>query len=77
MLLSVGGNCTTSELAERAGVSVSSASEHASVLRRAGLIHSSRQRNAVRHALTPIGLALLEGPAPGSPAAASLEGAVA
>lgn len=64
VLGSVGGNCTTSELAERAGVSVSSASEHAAVLRRAGLIQSNRERNAVRHMLTPVGLALLEqGPA--------------
>lgn len=60
VLLSVGGDCTTSELALRSGVSVSSASEHAAVLRDAGLITSSRDRNAVRHALTPVGLALLE-----------------
>jgi len=61
VLQSVGGNCTTSELARRAGVSVSSASEHATVLRGAGLIFSSRERNAVRHALTPVGLTLLDG----------------
>lgn len=61
VLLSVGGNCSTTELARRAGVSVSSASEHAAVLRGAGLITSSRERNVVRHMLTPIGLALLDG----------------
>lgn len=61
VLQSVGGDCTTSELARRAGVSVSSASEHAAVLRGAGLITSSRVRNEVRHTLTPVGLALLEG----------------
>nr|WP_070015180.1 helix-turn-helix domain-containing protein [Streptomyces nanshensis] len=61
VLQSVGGDCTTSELARRAGVSVSSASEHAAVLRGAGLITSCRVRNAVRHALTPVGLALLDG----------------
>ncbi|WP_314178401.1 ArsR/SmtB family transcription factor [Streptomyces winkii] len=61
VLQSVGGNCTTTELARRAGVSVSSASEHAAVLRGAGLIASSRERNAVRHMLTPVGLALLDG----------------
>ncbi|NGO72456.1 ArsR/SmtB family transcription factor [Streptomyces boncukensis] len=61
VLQALGSNCTTSELARRAGVSVSSASEHAAVLRRAGLISSSRERNAVHHALTPMGLALLEG----------------
>ncbi|WP_070010269.1 ArsR/SmtB family transcription factor [Streptomyces abyssalis] len=60
VLQSVGGNCTTTELARRAGVSVSSASEHAAVLRGAGLIASSRERNAVRHMLTPVGLALLD-----------------
>ncbi|MFG3258355.1 helix-turn-helix domain-containing protein [Streptomyces sp. NPDC048172] len=61
VLQSLDGDCTTSELAQRAGVSLSSASEHASVLRGAGLVSSSRQRNSVRHALTPIGLALLDG----------------
>jgi DNA-binding transcriptional ArsR family regulator len=61
VLQSVGGDCTTTELARRAGVSVSSASEHAAVLRGAGLLVSSRERNAVRHTLTPVGLALLEG----------------
>lgn len=61
VLQSLGGDCTTSELARRAGVSVSSASEHAAVLRRAGLISSSRQRNAVHHSLTSVGLTLLDG----------------
>ncbi|NLU65926.1 winged helix-turn-helix domain-containing protein [Streptomyces sp. HNM0574] len=65
VLQSLGGECTTSELALRAGVSVSSASEHAAVLRAAGLITSTRHRNAVRHTLTPLGLALL-GPAHGT-----------
>lgn len=71
VLQSVRADCSTTELARRAGVSVSSASEHAAVLRGAGLIVSSRRRNAVRHRLTPTGLALLEGqpkalvPAPG------------
>ncbi|WP_235989575.1 ArsR/SmtB family transcription factor [Streptomyces ureilyticus] len=57
----LGGDCTTTELARRAGVSLSSASEHAAVLREAGLISSTRQRNAVHHSLTPVGLALLDG----------------
>ena len=61
VLQAVDGDCTTSELARRAGVSLSSASEHASVLRGAGLVSSSRRRNSVRHTLTPIGLALLDG----------------
>ncbi|MEO3850288.1 winged helix-turn-helix domain-containing protein [Streptomyces sp. B8F3] len=61
VLQSLGGLCTTSELARRAGVSASSASEHAGVLRRAGLITSTRLRNRVHHSLTPLGTALLAG----------------
>ncbi|WP_246235178.1 ArsR/SmtB family transcription factor [Streptomyces boluensis] len=52
---------TTSELAEFAGVSLSSASEHAAVLRRAGLVNSTRDRHRVRHTLTPLGIDLLDG----------------
>lgn len=70
VLQSLSCDCTTSELARRAGVSVSSASEHAAVLREAGLVSSTRLRNAVHHNLTPIGLALLEDhPAPALSAA--------
>lgn len=61
VLQSLGGDCSTSELAARAGVSLSSASEHAAVLRRAGLISSVRRSNRVHHALTSTGLTLLEG----------------
>lgn len=53
--------CTTTELAGHAGVSLSSASEHAAVLRRAGLVTSTRERQWVRHALTPLGADLLTG----------------
>ncbi|OXM44180.1 ArsR/SmtB family transcription factor [Amycolatopsis alba] len=49
----------TSDLARRAGISVSSASQHATVLREAGLVLSVRQGNTVRHHLTPLGSALL------------------
>lgn len=52
---------TTSGLARALGISASSASEHASALRAAGLITSSRQRNRVLHSSTPLGLALLRG----------------
>lgn len=52
---------TTTELAGCAGVSLSSASEHAAVLRRAGLVISTRERHCVRHALTPLGADLLTG----------------
>jgi DNA-binding transcriptional ArsR family regulator len=51
--------CNTSELSRRVGVSMSTASEHACVLRDAGLISSQRQRNEMVHRLTPLGAALL------------------
>ncbi|MFI1399900.1 ArsR/SmtB family transcription factor [Streptomyces sp. NPDC020681] len=53
--------CTTSELARRAGVSLASASQHAAVLREAGLVLTLRHGNAVLHTLTPLGAALLRG----------------
>ncbi|MEU0038367.1 winged helix-turn-helix domain-containing protein [Streptomyces sp. NPDC006333] len=52
-------DCTTKELATRAGIAPASASEHATVLRGAGLVRSLRHRNFVLHGLTPLGLALL------------------
>lgn len=58
---------TTSELARRAGVSLASASQHASVLREAGLVVTLRHGNAVLHTLTPLGAALLNGGAQGVP----------
>lgn len=56
--------CTTSELARRAGVSLASASQHAAVLRDAGLVLTLRHGNSVLHTLTPLGAALLRGGAP-------------
>ncbi|MFE7134152.1 ArsR/SmtB family transcription factor [Streptomyces sp. NPDC057638] len=56
--------CTTSELARRAGVSLASASQHAAVLRDAGLVLTLRHGNAVLHTLTPLGAALLRAGAP-------------
>jgi len=53
--------CTTSELAQRGGMSLSSASEHASVLRAAGLVASLRRGTAVVHSATPLGVQLLDG----------------
>lgn len=53
--------CTTSELARCAGVSPSSASEHASVLRRAGLVASTRERHRMHHTLTQLGNHVLTG----------------
>jgi DNA-binding transcriptional ArsR family regulator len=65
-LRAIAGGCTTTELASTIGVSLSSASEHATVLRRAGQITTKRHGHSVWHALTPLGTALLatEDPAP-------------
>ncbi|MGW5127967.1 ArsR/SmtB family transcription factor [Streptomyces sp. NPDC004069] len=52
--------CTTGELARRLGVAPPTASEHATVLREAGLSTSTRTGNAVLHTLTPLGAALLD-----------------
>jgi DNA-binding transcriptional ArsR family regulator len=49
----------TRDVAAEVGVSASSASEHASVLRRAGLIATHRDGKAVWHCCTPRGLDLL------------------
>lgn len=53
--------CTTSQLADRLGISAAGASQHASVLREAGLITTRRFRNTVLHTVTPLGIALLDG----------------
>ncbi|MDT0443935.1 ArsR/SmtB family transcription factor [Streptomyces johnsoniae] len=50
---------TTGELARRAGVSPASASQHARVLRDAGLVRSVRRGSEVLHTLTPLGADLL------------------
>lgn len=54
------GLCTTTELAAHTKVSLASASEHATVLRRAGLIAVTRDRKHARHSISPAGLSLLE-----------------
>ncbi|MER5602967.1 winged helix-turn-helix domain-containing protein [Streptomyces sp. NPDC002265] len=51
--------CSTKELAAHAGIAPASASEHATILREAGLIRSLRHRNSVLHSLTSLGLMLL------------------
>lgn len=53
--------CTTGELAHRLGISMAGASQHAAILREAGLITTRRNRNAVLHSVTPLGSALLSG----------------
>jgi DNA-binding transcriptional ArsR family regulator len=61
VLGAVGDGCSTSDLARRVQVSPAAASQHASILREAGLIVSTRDRNQVVHTLTPLGVALLNG----------------
>ncbi len=50
---------TTGEIARAAGVSAASASRHATALRDAGLITSSRHATTVLHTLTPVGASVL------------------
>ncbi len=50
---------TTTELAERLGISSAGASQHAAILRASGLITTHRNRNTVVHTVTPLGMALL------------------
>jgi len=60
VLQSIADGCTTTELASRVGISLAAASQHASVLRGAGLIVTRRQGGAVLHVLTPLGAELLQ-----------------
>ncbi|AGM04325.1 ArsR/SmtB family transcription factor [Amycolatopsis keratiniphila] len=59
VLETIEGGGRTSDVARRAGISMSSASQHATVLREAGLVLSTREGNTVRHHLTQLGSALL------------------
>ncbi|MFC3504518.1 ArsR/SmtB family transcription factor [Micromonospora krabiensis] len=52
--------CTTGEMARRLNISAAAASQHATVLRNAGLLVSHRDRNTVLHTLTPLGRAVLK-----------------
>ncbi|WP_290058331.1 ArsR/SmtB family transcription factor, partial [Amycolatopsis solani] len=61
VLEAVDGTGNTSEIARRAGILVSSASQHLAVLRRAGLVASTRQGNSMIHNLTLTGASLLPG----------------
>ncbi len=61
VLSRIADGCTTSELARRAGVSLAAASQHATVLREAGLITTRRDGGAVFHSLTALGAELLAG----------------
>ncbi|WP_433890620.1 ArsR/SmtB family transcription factor [Streptomyces sp. CA-111067] len=50
---------STGQLARRVGLSPASASEHATILRRAGLITTHRTGRTTHHTLTPLGAELL------------------
>jgi DNA-binding transcriptional ArsR family regulator len=62
VLETIGGHraVTTTDLARRLGISSASASEHATVLRKAGIVASQRDRNRMLHQLTALGLELLD-----------------
>jgi Helix-turn-helix domain len=62
VLETVSTACTTSELARRVGISLASASQHATILREAGLLATTRHRNAVMHTTTALGNALMNRP---------------
>ncbi|MEU6309635.1 winged helix-turn-helix domain-containing protein [Streptomyces sp. NPDC047014] len=53
------GGCNTTELARRLNVSLAAASQHATVLRNAHLITTSRRGGAVLHSITALGIDLL------------------
>ncbi|MEU7938047.1 ArsR/SmtB family transcription factor [Microbispora bryophytorum] len=59
--------CTTTELARLSGTTPSGASQHATVLRQAGLIQTTRYRNTALHSATSLGITLLDN-ATGDPA---------
>lgn len=59
VLAAVAVGCSTTELARRLGISPATASQHATVLRRAALITTRRDGKAVLHTTTPLGAALL------------------
>lgn len=60
VLEAIADGCTTTELAGRAKTSMPSASQHAAVLRDAGLIVTRRDGKSVQHSLTPLGAALID-----------------
>jgi DNA-binding transcriptional ArsR family regulator len=64
VLRAVQDGASTTELSRRSGTSLASASQHAAVLRAAGLITTSREGGSVLHTLTPLGAAVLSGGGP-------------
>ncbi|MER5884120.1 helix-turn-helix domain-containing protein [Streptomyces sp. NPDC001941] len=67
VLESAAGTGTTTDLARRAGVALPVVSRHTAVLRDAGLLTTRREGGAVRHRVTGLGMALLNGELPGCP----------
>lgn len=59
VLAAVGFGSSTTELARRTGISPASASEHAAVLRRSGLLETRRSGQSAIHTLTPLARKLL------------------
>lgn len=59
LLIAEHPGCSTKELAGLAGIAPASASEHATVLREAGLVQTVRHRNLAVHSATVLGVALL------------------
>lgn len=59
LLAALTAPATTSGLAVRCGVPLSTASDHLSVLRRSGLVRAVRRRHAVEHTRTALGDALV------------------
>ncbi|URN17287.1 MULTISPECIES: ArsR/SmtB family transcription factor [Streptomyces] len=53
---------STSELSAALRISVTTASEHASVLRSSGLVSTTRDGSRVRHEVTPLGALMLNSP---------------
>lgn len=71
LLAALDGPCSTSELAQRVGLSVGGVSRHLAVLREAGLVASHRRGHAIVHATTPLGESLLRADLGDAPASAS------
>ncbi|MBO8196589.1 winged helix-turn-helix transcriptional regulator [Streptomyces oryzae] len=59
VLEAIAEGVSTSRLARRTGLAPASASEHATVLRRAGLVSTRRSGRTAHHTLTPLGAQLL------------------
>jgi DNA-binding transcriptional ArsR family regulator len=60
VLAHVSAGRSTSQIADGLGISLASASQHATVLRAAGLITTHRTGPSVRHTITPLGSSLLQ-----------------